>query len=510
MDHGIAGIAGNYPNFKLMAYRAFSNSLHYATVPVEGSQTTLSGSMGTHENKDLYTTYAAKSIQTVTPHEEAILHAWGFDTRVGLWKYYSLAYDPDDFGWGEWDGGGRFAALHYLQTDANGAGCLIYSGITHSFTLYTPGLTDDGFVPEPGGTVLFAGDDYSAWGYNAANGDNSLNYLTLPNWSSFFWGDEFFSFSRYDHALDRMNVHFYNGPANSWTTTDIWKGFGTLATGGAHVYTISPFHTNPEVLFYSPVLDTYARHNFSSDGSISLRCTDNLALAIGSNEKCLYDAKTGVKHVNNYTFSSNGSLGENVCVAVDQGSQTLYGYSALSSQWTQLAVDVVPYPGFSTNYVGWAATHYTYTKYYAFNGMADAWVELVPSGNYIGSSQGGQTILVIRTNNLYAFDPDVYPADAQEDVLVDASLLDALQAARCYPNPFNAATFISYDLPRETDVRLDVFDLRGRRVATLVDGVQTAGPQKIRWQTNQAASGVYFFKLQAEGFEVVRQMTLVK
>ena len=68
-----------------------------------------------------------------------------------------------------------------------------------------------------------------------------------------------------------------------------------------------------------------------------------------------------------------------------------------------------------------------------------------------------------------------------------------------YPNPFNPATTIRYALPEASAVRLEVFDVLGRRVALLVDGVQAAGTHAARFEASRLASGLYLYRLEAEG-----------
>ena len=84
-----------------------------------------------------------------------------------------------------------------------------------------------------------------------------------------------------------------------------------------------------------------------------------------------------------------------------------------------------------------------------------------------------------------------------------------------YPNPFNPTTTISYDLPEASSVRLEVYDMMGRRVATLVNADQGAGSYETVWNARNdagspVASGVYIYRIQAGSFQAVQQMVLMK
>ncbi|MGA1465122.1 MAG: T9SS type A sorting domain-containing protein [Balneolaceae bacterium] len=74
----------------------------------------------------------------------------------------------------------------------------------------------------------------------------------------------------------------------------------------------------------------------------------------------------------------------------------------------------------------------------------------------------------------------------------------------------NTATTIRYDLPQNTDVRLDVYNILGQWVYTLVNVSQKAGHYEIRFDASSLASGVYLYRLTAGSFTQTRQMMLVK
>ena len=79
-----------------------------------------------------------------------------------------------------------------------------------------------------------------------------------------------------------------------------------------------------------------------------------------------------------------------------------------------------------------------------------------------------------------------------------------------YPNPFNPVTVIKYNLPVAGKVNLEVYNLVGQKVATLVDSKQSAGSHLIEFNASALASGVYLYKITAGSFSAVRKMVLLK
>jgi hypothetical protein len=79
-----------------------------------------------------------------------------------------------------------------------------------------------------------------------------------------------------------------------------------------------------------------------------------------------------------------------------------------------------------------------------------------------------------------------------------------------FPNPFNPSTQIRFSLPMTSKVELTVYNLSNQQVARLVNGTLTAGVHQVTWDANQFASGIYFYKLQADNFVQTRKMVLVK
>jgi len=88
-----------------------------------------------------------------------------------------------------------------------------------------------------------------------------------------------------------------------------------------------------------------------------------------------------------------------------------------------------------------------------------------------------------------------------------------------HPNPFNPSTAIRFDIPVSVGtgipVRLDVFDLRGRRIDRLVEGVRAPGSYDVSWDGRDRSgrsvgSGVYVYRITAGGFTSTKKMVLLK
>ncbi len=86
----------------------------------------------------------------------------------------------------------------------------------------------------------------------------------------------------------------------------------------------------------------------------------------------------------------------------------------------------------------------------------------------------------------------------------------AFELRQNYPNPFNPSTAISYQLSAVSHATLTVYDILGRRIATLVDGVMPAGTHTVTFDASRLASGIYFYRLSAGNFTAVKKMMLVR
>ena len=92
----------------------------------------------------------------------------------------------------------------------------------------------------------------------------------------------------------------------------------------------------------------------------------------------------------------------------------------------------------------------------------------------------------------------------------EGELPEAFALGQNYPNPFNPSTAIEYELPTPQHVRLEVFDASGRSVGVLVDGIRPAGTHSVRFDADNLPSGLYVYRLRANGETRTRKMTLLR
>jgi len=253
--------------------------------------------------------------------------------------------------------------------------------------------------------------------------------------------------------------------AGTVTFNDNASAFSNWTTNGTWNITTAQFNSSPSSFTDSP------GGNYGNN--INTAMTLSTAINVSS---------TPVVYLSFYHRYAT-EAGYDFCyveVSSDNGTnwQQVASYNGTMTTWTQQTFDITSMAGASTQ----LKIRFRLTSDAGQTG--DGWyIDDVKLTNYCGNLVG------INGNN-------------------NIPLRFALE--QNYPNPFNPATVIKYQLPKSSNVKIRVFDLLGQEVAKLVDGNIEAGYHQVEFNGSDLASGLYLYKIEADGFTDVKKMMLVK
>ncbi len=132
-----------------------------------------------------------------------------------------------------------------------------------------------------------------------------------------------------------------------------------------------------------------------------------------------------------------------------------------------------------------------------------------------GLAYTGEEVLMTgwQSDILWHLNDNVPSVTAIEDEIIKS--VHSFKLTQNYPNPFNPSTTINYSIPKTEDVTLEIYNLLGQKIVTLVDENQTAGKHTVQWNGlsrsgRQVSSGVYFYKLVSGEYSSVKKMMLLR
>lgn len=397
-------------------------------------------------------------------------------------------------------------------------------------------------------------------GENTSTGSGGTGGTTAPSelsWSPEYPSEQDSITISISGATQEAMLHWgVNGQGSAWVTpNEVYRPAGTELFGGSgpaletpFVYdetdstlsvTIGPFNKEEQTVVRINFVIHYAddswdnnngndyvidfeldgggdTHSFVMDGSlddaaVKLSANNGLDLYVGWESPFLYLATES---------ATTGSGDRFIFVSEDVSTST-------SAPWAKSG-SVAGWGAFlaneqSNNYQSWfdqngsaESTAGTYLE-----GVIDLEGEFgsIPETVYLslaefGTNDGGSLLSQSPAGNDDGdIDGDEYLAfsyaltNAEEDRFIP----EDFRLLQNYPNPFNPSTIISYHLPKNSQVRLTVFDLTGRKVEDLVDTRQSAGVYSVQFEAGSLASGVYFYQISLNGTPVeLKKMLLIK
>ncbi len=138
--------------------------------------------------------------------------------------------------------------------------------------------------------------------------------------------------------------------------------------------------------------------------------------------------------------------------------------------------------------------------------MAGTQVTLATGATLDGRAMALNENVTLQQNTVNK--PDEALGTAMEEI--SNPLPSNVSLSQNYPNPFNPSTNISYEINQASDVRLEIFNMLGQNIATLVNESKSAGQYTVAFDASQFSSGFYIYRIIASGSHHIRKMTLIK
>ena len=132
-------------------------------------------------------------------------------------------------------------------------------------------------------------------------------------------------------------------------------------------------------------------------------------------------------------------------------------------------------------------------------------------------SEGNETRLLVispETDDLFSYNGDfeiteIIVANSHAEVSVDLPLANSFSLSDAYPNPFNPTTTMEFTIPEAGNVNIQVLNLKGQVISTLLSGHQAANTYNLTWDASNAPSGIYFVKaVSAENIQTQKLMLI--
>ena len=200
-------------------------------------------------------------------------------------------------------------------------------------------------------------------------------------------------------------------------------------------------------------------------------------------------------------------------------SESGAGDSLSFRHYTFKYIDITPMSGFSSG----DSLHFKFTtpnggtwknQVILFNEPQNYSIQQVSGNNpFVIIPRPFEKAILVVTNSsqenksyLFSYDITIVATTGVED----DPLPHHFVLSQNYPNPFNPTTTISFTIPESGDVTVDIFNVAGQKVASLVNGQMNAGSHSVVWDASDFSAGVYFYSIKAGNYTRTMKMTLLK
>ena len=220
--------------------------------------------------------------------------------------------------------------------------------------------------------------------------------------------------------------------------------------------------------------------------------------AVDSGLTNLFVSALAVNGTNLFAATGNGANGANVFLSTNNGTN-----------WTSVSTGLPKNSSISSLAATGTNLFAGANGVYLLGNNGGSWTSVSS-----GLPSGGVGALVVFGSYLFAGKGGNVFRRPLSDLTSVADRPEAIpshfELSQNYPNPFNPSTSIKYQIASASHVTLEIFDILGRAVATLVNEVKQPGTYTIRWDASNMASGAYFYRIQAGDFLQTRKLLLIK
>lgn len=373
---------------------------------------------------------------------------------------------------------------------------------------------------------------------NAADYDYS--YSLLSSDEVFIKHGERFSDKTY-HTVDG-GISWDEYPSSIITPDYVdGRSFGNLEGFNFEVSDDGNFsHQTTQEYFFTNYRENFQQQYFGEDEKLKWTEDEQIVFelpmpidTVTSTNELLYFASTPEKPINNGVvtpdtitvgfFGESGKVVSNITVLLDKVIYSSIGELTITISHLGITDTLYYQHGFNADNLFNIVFNDDYTRdlNYERPPFYGGYRPFSPLSKFAGSNPAGAWILQVYNNSVsdsgsldaWAIKLDVENTTAVEN---EEALPKEFSLDYNYPNPFNPATTIRYQLPERSAVSLKIFNILGREVLTLVNEVQSAGTHSVIFdaknnkQSYSLASGVYFYRLQAGNFVQTRKMILLK
>ncbi|MBN8571968.1 MAG: T9SS type A sorting domain-containing protein [Ignavibacteria bacterium] len=168
-----------------------------------------------------------------------------------------------------------------------------------------------------------------------------------------------------------------------------------------------------------------------------------------------------------------------------------------------LTYGLIDFPTSQTGYIS------EYNVVFKTTNSGENWFKIKSPDNYMHSTFfiNSETGYAVGDYGVIAKTTD---GGASTFINTNESVVKSFSLYQNYPNPFNPSTKIKFDLPKNENVKIIIFDILGRKLETLLDENLIAGVHAVKWNASKYAAGVYFYMLLTDGIKETKKMVLVK